>query len=262
MNKDLLIVSSAICASLLLPFFCTTPPYSETKNWPLPPIAKETINGVHNPLRIKEFVYRYGAYDKELMEADYFYGSCRAYLYSLLEPLPQGDIKLYLRQFDREKLESKRKSNKNTLLVVEDQSIYTTWMQLHEFKPSIFNPFDHNLKRQEELGQIINLENQEKYSFFLRCLDFIKDTTEPYKEKALVKRSGWDFYEEFKNKKTQAKYNQLTVISALNDPNTLISMMDSCSRSHVYYYNATRNIFFELTFNFGRIKNNPNRACR
>lgn len=228
----------------------------------MPSIAKATINGVHNPLRIKEFVYRYGAYDKELMEADYFYGSCRAYLYTLLEPLPQGDIKFYLRQFDRENLKSKRKSNKNTLLVVEDQSIYTTWMQLHELKPSIFNPFDHDLKRQEELGQIINLENQEKYSFFLECLDFLKDTTEPYSKKPFVKQSGWDFYEEFKNKKTQEKYNQQMVISTLEDPNTLARMRDSCSSNDIEYYNIKNGVYLTITIFIADLNSNPNPACR
>lgn len=262
MNKDLLIVSSAICASLLLPFFCTTPPYSETKNWPLPSIAKETINGVHNPLRIKEFVYRYGAYEKELMEADYSYGSCSVNLYTLLEPLPQENIKQYLRQFDDRDLKSARTTDKERLFIIKGQSIQTTWMHLHELTPSIFNPFDHSIKRREELGQNINLENQQKYSFFLRCLDFIKDTTEPHSEKQFIKRSGWDFYESFKNKELQKKYNQHLIISLLEDPSTLARMSDSCSRNEIEYFNEKHKAYFNISSNLGYLGNNPNPACR
>lgn len=208
--KHVFAIVGSLSAVLLLAFGIYALHRYEQKTkqppWYLPSLAKETINGVQNPYRLKEFVYRYGA-GKEIIKNKY-YMSCRVKLYSLFDDIPKN-TKSYLRQLDKRDLKAAYAQDKDKLfIIIDNQEILTTWMSPHELKPSIFNPFDEELKKQEASGQVIDLSKQGRYLFFQRCLDFIMDTQEPYTEKAFIKMNKWDFYEHFKSDQTKEKYNQ------------------------------------------------------
>ncbi|MDO4796089.1 MAG: hypothetical protein Q4A28_09165 [Brachymonas sp.] len=194
------------------------------KKWENQTRASEahTHSGASNPYRTDEFVYTYGTYDSigERRNSQ----RCIFYMYSLLSN-QDSDTKStleYLRQFDQEDLKKFRKNIPSTLFTANNKIIKSTWMFSKDLKAEMFESFNGTYEALS--GYMVpNPKELKHYEIFDNCRSFGLDLSSIDK-KQYYKRTGFVFFEEFKNRRTKRKYNQDTLIKIIQDPETLVKV--------------------------------------
>ena len=241
LNQNLSIKLLGICFVAFLGWvlFLAVLMYRESTEKKVSPLITKTIHGVTNPFRIREKVGYYGSYKLEegglkRLQAP---SECSAGIYALMEDMPQGDLKAYLRQFDYFDLEKNPLPGSNQKYLVEGRILQTTWLSRNELKPSLVNPFDEKLKEQEKAGTV-DISKQAHYSDFLECDDFLRDATKPAHKKRVFRRADHEF--------THPQYDLNTLEAVVNDPDVLIKIKTTCHYTEVNYYSNKYKIFIRM----------------
>lgn len=221
----LCILACAYCFSIGKYAYYSYKHKKERENSPDPMIVR-IIAGVSNPFRLKEKIGSYYTYN---MEEGYENRSddpprCGAEFYTLLDSAPSQNMKMYLRQFDTEG---------------ED---WSTWLSRNELRPSLFNPFDENLKRQEEQGNP-DISDQVHYLTFLECENFLREGNTPMEQRTPNSYVGVEHT--FANDEI-ARRNFDIIKKVIESPNTLVRIRTRCNNMEAQFYSTEYRLFINL----------------